>query len=78
MSDRPWFWEGNVQAALADYLTTAGWTVLTTADTEVKEAGIDILLEKGKRLMAVEVKGYPSTVYDHGPKRYVGKLCLHP
>jgi len=38
------------------------------ADTESKAPGIDLLAVKGARWLAVEVKGYPSTTYDHGPK----------
>ena len=67
--DWPWCWEGNVQKALARHLIAEGWTVRAFADTESKEPGIDLLAEKDDRWLAVEVKGYPSTVYDHGPKK---------
>lgn len=67
--DRPWFWEGNVQARLASYLTAEGWLVRAVADTETKAPGIDLLAERDARWLAVEVKGYPSTTYDHGPNR---------
>jgi hypothetical protein len=67
--ERPWCWEGKVQRTLANHLEAEGWTVRALADTETKEPGIDLLAEKGDRWLAVEVKGYPSTVYDHGPKK---------
>lgn len=67
--DRPWFWEGRVQASLATFLTADGWDVRAVADTESKVPGIDLLATKAGRWLAVEVKGYPNTTYDHGPRR---------
>lgn len=67
--DRPWFWEGHVQQTLADALKGDGWTVTEVADTESKAPGIDLVATKDRRWLAVEVKGYPNTTYDHGPKR---------
>lgn len=67
--DRPWSWEGNVQATLAAHLSAAGWDVREVADTESKTPGIDLLATKANRWLAIEVKGYPNTTYDHGPKR---------
>jgi hypothetical protein len=67
--DRPWFWEGRVQDVLAVHLMDEGWEVREAADTESKAPGIDLLATKEERWLAIEVKGYPSTTYDHGPKR---------
>ena len=67
--ERPWFWEGRVQAALAVALEQAGWQVTQLADTETKAPGIDLLATMGERWLAIEVKGYPNTTYEHGPKR---------
>jgi hypothetical protein len=67
--ERPWFWEGQVQAALAVALEEVGWQVSEVADTETKAPGIDLLATMGQRWLAVEVKGYPNSTYDHGPKR---------
>jgi hypothetical protein len=67
--ERPWYWEGHVQDALARHLTSVGWSVTEVADTESKAPGIDLVATKDGRWLAVEVKGYPSTTYDHGPKR---------
>jgi hypothetical protein len=66
---RPWFWEGRVQDALGAHLEAEGWTVREAADTESKAPGIDLLATLGNRWLAIEVKGYPNTTYDHGPKR---------
>lgn len=65
----PWCWEGNIQKTLAHHLSTRGWIVRSLADTEAKEPGIDLLAERDNRWLAVEVKGYPSAVYDHGLKK---------
>ncbi len=67
--DRPWSWEGNVQTTLAHFLEAEGWTVRSAADTESKAPGIDLLATREGRWLAIEVKGFPNTTYDHGPKR---------
>lgn len=68
-ADRAWFWEGHVQATLAAHLHRDGWDVREAADTASKAPGIDLLATKGHRWLAIEVKGFPSTTYDHGPNR---------
>ena len=73
---RPWFWEGNTQNALAAYLVGEGWDVREAADTESKAPGIDLLATTDHRWLAIEVKGYPTTTYDHGPKRGQPKPTL--
>lgn len=69
IGERPWFWEGHVQGALAAHLAVEGWDVREAADTESKAPGIDLLATKDHRSLAIEVKGYPNTTYDHGAKR---------
>ncbi len=71
--ERPWFWEGRVQDALAAHLVGEGWDVREAADTESKAPGIDLLATKDHRWLAIEVKGFPSSTYDHGPKRGLPK-----
>jgi hypothetical protein len=68
-----WYWEGNIQKKLADQLVADGWTIVRQADAAVHEHGMDLLVRKGSRELAVEVKGYPSTVYERGPKRGLSK-----
>lgn len=67
--DRMWSWEGNVQARLASHLAASGWTVTEVADTQSKAPGIDLIATSGGRWLAVEVKGFPSTTYEHGDRR---------
>lgn len=57
--DRPWHWEGNVQAVLASYLATQGYQLRQVIDTASKLAGVDIIAERGTEILWVTVKGYP-------------------
>ena len=63
-----WFWEGNVQAALARHLEGEGWTIERQADTASREAGIDLVAERNGQCLAIEVKGFPSNVFARGEK----------
>ena len=67
--DRVWHWEGNVQSMLADHLTDTGWRVTSTADTESREPGIDLIATRDGRWLAIEVKSFPTTTYEHGERR---------
>lgn len=67
-STKPWCWEGNVVGAMSRHLTGAGWSIETVADTASKQAGADICARRGDEVLVVEVKGYPSAVYEYGPK----------
>jgi hypothetical protein len=63
MTFEDWFWEGNVQEMLADHLESEGWEVLLKSDSRRRSQGYDLLVMKGSRRLAIEVKGYPSTEY---------------
>jgi Holliday junction resolvase-like predicted endonuclease len=67
-SNLPWFWEGNVQAQVAKFLIADGWTIVTAANTASRQRGIDLVATKGDRRLAVEVKGFPGTVYARGER----------
>ncbi|MGI8796793.1 MAG: hypothetical protein ACR2IR_09490 [Acidimicrobiia bacterium] len=58
-----WFWEGNVARAVASHLETEGWAITFIADTASRQRGVDVLAEKDGRVLAVEVKGFPSKAY---------------
>lgn len=45
--DKPWHWEGNVQAAIAKYLAQEGYTLLSLADTAARTPGKDIRCRRG-------------------------------
>ena len=67
--DRDWYWEGRVVDALEKYLMDYGWTVIEKADTETRARGVDLVATKGKKMLLVEAKGYPSKVYARGEKK---------
>lgn len=71
MEDRPtdWYWEGNVQDTLAAYLSWQGWSLVQMSNTLRREHGVDLLLERDERRLAIEVKGYPSRTYSRGPNQ---------
>lgn len=64
----PWYWEGNVQATVARFLTAEGWAIESAADTASRQRGIDLIATLGARRLAIEVKGYPGTVYARGER----------
>lgn len=70
---RSWHWEGNVQCALREHLERTGWMITAFANTGTKEAGIDVVATRGGSTLMVEVKGYPSTTYEHGSRRGLPK-----
>jgi len=62
-----WWWEGNIQTKIAQYLRSAGWTIKREVDTSTRARGADLEATLGKRVLVVEVKGYPSKLYRRGP-----------
>lgn len=58
-----WFWEGNVTNAVANYLRSQGWAIISQADTSKRERGVDIHATRLKEELMIEVKGYPSRGY---------------
>ena len=63
-----WFWEGNVQKNIAEYLQEQGFDVKAT-DTISKSTGVDIVAKKAEKNILIEVKGWPSDKYMDGPKK---------
>ncbi len=57
-----WFEEGSVGGAVARHLERRGWRVGATG------AAADLVAEQGERVLMLEVKGYPSSIYTQGPK----------
>jgi len=58
-----WFWEGNVQAVLVEWLRREGWTIEFVADTAAFQRGDDIRANKAGRRLRFEVKGWPTKGY---------------
>jgi hypothetical protein len=55
-----WFWEGNVQAKVVDYLVKNGYVIRSVSDTALRAPGKDIvaITPDGNELW-VSAKGYP-------------------
>jgi hypothetical protein len=68
VAERPWCWEGNVQAVVVAHLQAEGWVVVSTADTASQQRGVDIVAERNGQRLLIEVKGWPGTTYARGPK----------
>jgi len=57
--DSNWFWEGNVQAKVVNFLVAQKYNILSVADTASRQTGIDVVAEKNGKKLWVTVKGYP-------------------
>ncbi len=74
-----WFWEGNVQTSVGDFLVSQGFCILSTANTATHQQGIDIVAEKGGKHLWVSVKGYPRKTEKTNPSVQAGhyfKECV--
>jgi len=56
---KPWFWEGNVQQAIVNHLTTRRYLIRSVADTAGRQRGVDVIAERLGRPLWISVKGYP-------------------
>jgi len=54
-----WYWEGNIQSALVDWIAKQGGAIRSAADTAAKSAGKDIIAEYDGRTIWISVKGFP-------------------
>lgn len=62
-----WFWEGNVQSVVINFLVTQGYKILSAADTATHQTGIDIKAIKDNNEFWVTVKGYPRDTQKTNP-----------
>ena len=69
---RPWFWEGNVQAAMVRYLSTQGCIIRSVADTASRQRGKDIVAERNGKPVWITVKGYPKGTIKTHPSTQAG------
>lgn len=58
--ERPWHWEGHVQAAVVTFLQNRGYTIEFAADTASRQPGKDIKAGRDGQALWVTVKGYPT------------------
>ncbi len=64
-----WYWEGNIVKAVVTHLEKEGWSIEKIANTKTRETGVDIRARKDDALLLIEVKGYPSKVYQRGEQQ---------
>lgn len=58
--ERPWYWEGNVQRRLVDYLRSKGFTIESESDTATRAQGKDVVARDAQGAIPwVTVKGFP-------------------
>ena len=70
--ERPWYWEGNVQAAAIRYLRGRGYTIVSYADTARHQRGKDICAAGPTGSLWVTVKGYPQGTERTHPSTQAG------
>ena len=60
IGERPWFWEGHVQAAVVKYLKSLNHTIRVFADTATRQQGKDIIaVDTSGQTLWISAKGYP-------------------
>ena len=68
----PWYWEGNIQQSIAEYLREQGYSIKFIADTKTRQRGKDIATHKGTTIMWVTAKGYPKGTAKTSPSTQAG------
>ena len=59
-TNNSWYWEGNIQSKIVDYLTQSGYLIQNIADTKAKTPGKDIIARSPNgRPLWMSVKGFP-------------------
>jgi hypothetical protein len=69
---QPWFWEGNIQAAVVRHLAMQGCAIRSVADTANRQHGKDIAAERDGRPLWITVKGYPRGTEKTSPTTQAG------
>lgn len=70
--NEPWYWEGNVQATVAEFLTTQGYNIVRLADTRRRQRGKDIEAIGNDGPLWVTVKGFPQGTSKTKPSTQAG------
>jgi len=68
----PWFWEGNVQSRVVNYLVSQTNQIHSVADTASHQQGKDIIAEKSGKQLWISVKGYPKGTDKTNPSTQAG------
>ena len=71
-NDMPWYWEGNVQGCVIDYLKSQGYSITRSANTRTRETGKDVEASRDGQVKWVTVKGYPEGTSKTHPSTQAG------
>jgi hypothetical protein len=71
LNRHPWYWEGNVQKRLLDWLQKNGHEIHSFSDTASRSGGVDIVAKDatGSQIW-ITVKGYPETLRNVQARHY--------
>lgn len=72
-----WFWEGNVQKRVVQFLQRQNYQIVSEADTASHQRGKDIIAEKDDEKIWVTVKGYPKGTKSTRPSTQSGHWFSH-
>jgi hypothetical protein len=64
-----WYYEGNISRALVQYFSEKGFTIIKHNSDNIKERGVDIIIEDSTSFIIMEVKGYPTSFHTKGPNK---------
>lgn len=71
-NSEPWFWEGNIQAAVVRCLALQGCIIRSVVDTASRQRGKDIVAERNGQPLWITVKGYPKGTNRTHPSTQAG------
>jgi hypothetical protein len=67
-----WYWEGNVQSRVIDFLKSQGYFITRSANTSTHETGKDVEASQDGQVLWVTVKGYPEGTSKTHPSTQAG------
>lgn len=73
-----WFYEVNIQNQIKNHLISIGWKIEKESNAKSRNQGADLLAYRGKDLLRIEVKGYPSDKYVRGKNKGKKKKTKPP
>ncbi len=78
LTERPRFWEGNVQSAVVDYLSARNYRIVSVADTASRQQGKDIVaVAPSNDTLWVSAKGYPAGTERTNPRTQARHWFAH-
>ena len=69
-----WYYEGNISRTLVKHFTKNGFSIIKDNSDNIKERGVDIIIEDNTSYVIMEVKGYPTCFHTKGPNKGKSKV----